>query len=172
MASTDELTTLHNRRFFLERWNEEVARAKRYRRNLSCLVIDVNGFKQINDQTGHLMGDLVLRQVSSGLRKQLRKTDLLARFGGDEFVVALPETEMAQASRVAKKLRGLDFNREETLARDRVGPVSLSVGVAQLQENDSPLAVIERADQDLYASRRGTQVSKVMEWAPAESTFR
>ena len=172
LAMTDELTGLHNRRFFLERWNEEVARAKRYRRNLSCLVIDVNGFKQINDQAGHLMGDLVLRQVSVGLRKQLRKSDLLARFGGDEFVVALPETELVQASRVAEKLRGLDFNREETLARDRVGPVSLSVGAAQFQENDLPMAVIERADQDLYASRRGTQVSKVMEWSPAESTFR
>ena len=172
LATTDELTALYNRRFFLERWNEEVARAKRYRRNLSCLVIDVNGFKQINDQAGHLMGDLVLRQVANGLRKQLRKTDLLARFGGDEFVVALPETEMVQASRVAEKIRGLDFNQEEALARARVGPVSLSVGVAQLQENDSPLTVIERADQDLYASRRGAPVSKVMEWTPAESTFR
>lgn len=73
------------------------------------------------------------------------------------------------------KFNGWTFDgitREQTLARDRVGPVSLSVGAAQLQENDSPLAVIERADQDLYASRRGgPQVSKVVEWAPAESAF-
>ena len=153
MATTDELTGLYNRRFFLERWQEEVARAKRYKRELSCLIIDVNGFKRINDQIGHLAGDQALQQVSVELKRQLRRTDVLARFGGDEFIVALPETTLGQALAVAEKLRSLDLRGTESW-RHRIGPVTLSVGSAHLQENDLPLDVIARADQDLYASRQ------------------
>ena len=171
LATTDELTSLNNRRFFLERWQEEVERAKRYRRDLSCLIIDVNGFKRINDRSGHLIGDAVLRQAAEGLRRQLRRTDVLARFGGDEFIVALPETGLDQALRVAEKIRSIDFNDPPAASsRDRVGPVMLSAGAAQLQGNEPPLDVIERADQDLYASRRGApQVSKILDWMPEES---
>lgn len=151
LATTDELTRLHNRRFFLERWQEEVARAKRYRRQLSCLIMDINGFKRINDRNGHLAGDRALQQVATELQRQLRQTDVLARFGGDEFIVALPETTLDQALEVAKKLRGLDFG----------GSLTLSVGSAHLLENDLPLDVIDRADQDLYASRQETQTLRV-----------
>lgn len=168
LATTDELTALNNRRSFLERWEEEVGRAKRYRRDLSCLIIDVNGFKQVNDRAGHLIGDQVLRQVASSLGRQLRKTDILARFGGDEFVVALPETRLDQAGAVAEKLRGIDFDSLESPLRTRVGLVTLSVGAAEMRRNDSALDVIERADQNLYASRRDAQISKIIEWAPKE----
>lgn len=167
LATTDELTALNNRRFFLERWKEEVERAQRYGRELSCLIIDINGFKRINDRAGHLIGDQILRQAASILRQQLRQSDVLARFGGDEFIAALPETGLDRASVVAEKLRGLEIEGLETW-RDRVGPVKLSVGAAQLQEKDSPLDAIERADQDLYASRRGEHISKVLEWVPME----
>ncbi len=162
LATTDELTALNNRRFFLERWQEEVERARRYGRSLSCLIIDVNGFKRINDRVGHLIGDQVLRQVAGTLGRQLRKIDVLARFGGDEFIVALPETSLNQASVVAEKLRGLEIEGLESW-RDRVGPITLSIGAAQLQEKDSALDVVDRADQDLYASRRGAHISKVLE---------
>lgn len=169
LATTDELTALKNRRCFLERWQEEVDRAKRYGRDLSCLIIDVNGFKQINDRAGHLIGDQVLREVAGKLNRQLRKTDIFARFGGDEFIAALPETTLDQAGTVAEKLRDIDFCGPESPLQARVGPVTLSVGAAQMRKNDSALDVIERADQNLYASRRGAQVSKILEWTPKES---
>jgi len=158
LATTDELTALNNRRFFLERWREEVARAKRYKRELSCLILDINGFKRINDRMGHPAGDQALQQVAAELQRQLRRTDVLARFGGDEFIVALPETTLDQALAVAEKLRGLDFGGPETRHHRTTGPVTLSVGSAHLQENDLPLDVIGRADQDLYASRKKTQI--------------
>lgn len=155
LAMTDELTGLYNRRFFLERWSEEVERAKRYQRNLSCIIIDVNGFKQINDLAGHLTGDRVLKQIAQELKRHLRQTDVLARFGGDEFVVALPEADSAQAGRVARKLRGISLvgSWNESFP---LGPVTLSVGLAQFKAGESSQQVIERADEDLYATRGET----------------
>jgi len=152
LAMTDELTGLYNRRFFLERWAQEVERSKRYQRSLSCLLIDVNGFKQINDLAGHPTGDRVLKQIAQELKRQLRVSDILARFGGDEFIVALPEAGPAQAALVAEKLRRLSIVGawKETFP---LGPVTLSVGLAQLKAGDSPQQVIERADEDLYATR-------------------
>ncbi|MBI3317792.1 MAG: GGDEF domain-containing protein [Candidatus Omnitrophica bacterium] len=152
MATTDELTGLYNRRFFLERLGIEVERAKRYGRNLSCLMIDVNGFKRINDSLGHPMGDWVLRQTAQALKARLRQTDLLARFGGDEFVVALPETDLARARQVEEKLRQLSIEGPwEHPALP--GPVRLSIGVGHLEARESGEEILKKADADLYASR-------------------
>ncbi len=151
LAITDELTGLSNRRFFLERWQWEYERAKRYQRPLACLMIDVNEFKRINDQLGHSMGDLVIKQVAQELKTQLRQSDVLARFGGDEFIIALPETSFAQAAAVAGKLRELLLNGPWSHG---VGPVRLSVGVSHLQADESAQQVIQNADKALYASRR------------------
>lgn len=167
LAMTDELTGLYNRRLFLERWSEEVERAKRYQRNLSCIIIDVNGFKQINDLAGHLTGDQVLKQIAQELNRHLRQSDILARFGGDEFVVALPEADSAQAGRVAQKLRGISlvgsWNEGFPL-----GPVTLSVGLAQFRAGESPQQVIERADEDLYATRGATYEIRPILKTPVE----
>ena len=97
LATTDELTGLHNRRFFLERWQWEYERAKRYGRPLGCLMIDVDKFKRVNDVLGHPIGDHLLKEVAAILIAHLRQSDVLARFGGDEFIVALPETSLEQA---------------------------------------------------------------------------
>lgn len=153
LATTDELTGLHNRRFFLNRWNWEHDRAKRYQRPLACLMIDVNGFKQVNDTLGHQIGDLVLKDVAKELRAALRQSDILARFGGDEFVIALPETSMAQAELVADKLRKVSIPVSSTNAR-RVPPVSLSVGISRVEpSNEDPLKTLQAADQSLYADK-------------------
>lgn len=162
LATTDELTQLPNRRLFLEKWEQEVDRAKRYRRDVSCLVIDVNHFKQINDTSGHLAGDRVLRHVAEELRSQLRKTDILARFGGDEFIVALPETGFEQASFVANKLRNMDLQLTQP-GRAWIGPIKLSVGISHLEGDEPSIDIIDRADKDLYSSRKNSGVSRVVE---------
>lgn len=151
LATTDELTGLANRRSFLERWDVEVERARRYGRELACLVIDVNGFKRVNDRLGHAVGDRVLQDVARALRSQLRRTDLVARFGGDEFIVGLPETAAPQAERVAQKLRELTIDGPWSDRLDE--PLSISVGVSQMQRRESSPDIIQRADADLYATR-------------------
>ena len=154
LATTDELTGLSNRRFFLERWEEECSRATRYGRSLSCLMIDIDRFKKVNDRFGHHAGDLLLREVARQLKNHVRRTDLLARFGGDEFIVGLPETDLQQAAVVAQKLRALSVQTAVLASRDPIAPVSLSIGVSQMRAGDSPQKVIDAADADLYASRR------------------
>ena len=154
MAVTDELTGLYNRRFFLDRWTWECARAKRYQRPLACLMIDINGFKQVNDQLGHPTGDLVLKHVAQELKTALRQADILARLGGDEFVIALPETSLEQAEAVADKLRRVSIPVEGERAK-RLPPISLSVGLGRVEQpDDSPQAILQAADQSLYASKR------------------
>jgi diguanylate cyclase (GGDEF)-like protein len=154
MAVTDELTGLYNRRFFLSRWQWECERAKRYQRPLACLMIDINGFKQVNDRLGHPAGDLVLKQVAQELKALLRQSDILARFGGDEFVIALPETTDDQAALVAGKLRQISIRVPDGASRT-VPPVSLSVGMSRIeQEDDSPQDILDAADRSLYASKR------------------
>lgn len=154
MAITDELTGLHNRRFFLNRWEWECERARRYQRPLACLMIDVNGFKQVNDRLGHAAGDLILKAVAAELKTALRQSDILARFGGDEFIVALPETTPEQAEAVAEKARRIAI-RLPGAPKDALPPVRLSVGSAHLRRPDqAPGAVLESADQALYESKR------------------
>ena len=156
LATTDPLTGLPNRRFFLERWTGECERAKRYHRHVSCLMIDVNGFKPVNDVLGHHMGDRALQAVAAALIAHLRRSDLIARFGGDEFIVALPETRLKDAFTVVDKLRSLAI--DGPWSRDpRVGSISLSVGASELKLDETPEAAIQRADADLYASRHTLQ---------------
>lgn len=154
LATTDELTGLHNRRFFLHRWGWEVERAKRYRRPLACLMVDVNHFKQVNDRLGHHAGDTLLQRVAQELRTMLRQSDILARFGGDEFVIALPETTDAQAVAVAEKLRQIRVAIPESRARG-IPEVSLSVGVGRVDErNGDAQEILNAADASLYADKQ------------------
>lgn len=147
LATTDELTGLYNRRFFFERWEEEVERAQRYNRDLSCLIVDLNGFKRVNDLLGHSKGDQLLRETAFRLKASLRQSDILARLGGDEFIVALPETDLVRASLVADKLRSL------TIPAGMLRPLSLSVGVTQMRAGDSVHDIVQRADVDLYSGK-------------------
>lgn len=154
LATTDELTGLYNRRFFLDRWTWEYERAKRYQRPLACLMVDVNGFKLVNDRLGHHVGDVVLQHVARELQTALRHSDILARIGGDEFIIALPETNPAQARLVADKLRRVAIPVPQGRGQ-AVPAVSLSVGMSQVnEEQESPDAPIQAADQALYAFKR------------------
>ena len=161
MAITDELTGLYNRRFFLNRWAWECSRAKRYHRPLACLMIDVNGFKQVNDRLGHAIGDLVLKRTAQQLQMLLRQSDILARLGGDEFVIALPETNHVQAASVAEKLRQTFIEIPEGEAQ-HVTSITLSVGLSSIEEEaGTPEELLEAADQSLYLDKRKMALSEL-----------
>ncbi len=127
MATRDSLTGLANFRCLMSKLREETKRARRYQRPLCLLIIDLDKFKQFNDSFGHVTGNSLLREVAKTFLEVVRECDTVARFGGDEFVVILPETSLAEAKVVADRL--LEQTKAR-LARNFPGEVSLSVGVS------------------------------------------
>ncbi|MGH8371168.1 MAG: ligand-binding sensor domain-containing diguanylate cyclase [Gammaproteobacteria bacterium] len=154
LATTDSLTRLHNRRHFLERAEAEFERSRRYQRPLSIFLLDADHFKEINDTYGHEMGDHALRVLASICRQNLRQLDVIGRYGGEEFVVFLPETSMAKAMEVAERLRA----GVEEINLDVTGGsihVTVSIGVATATtQTDSIAALINEADRALYEAKR------------------
>jgi diguanylate cyclase len=152
-ASTDALTGVANRLGFEAFHAHEFARWQRYGGDLSIIIGDIDHFKLINDEHGHLAGDKVLKTVADQLRSQLRESDLMARYGGEEFVVLLPNTSLEQANAVAEKLRRhLECCRFHS--REKIVPVTLSAGVATYRTGDGKDAALERADRALYLAKR------------------
>jgi len=154
-ATLDSLTSLWNRRVFSERLGEEVARHVRYGTPVSLLMLDLDGFKVINDAYGHLAGDAVLAAVSEVLRGSLRTTDLPARYGGDEFAVILPGVAKTDAFAVAEKLRcAIDALRVELAGNGHLADIRVSIGVAAAAKRMSdPLELVEAADRALYQAK-------------------
>jgi diguanylate cyclase (GGDEF)-like protein len=155
LAAVDDLTKLPNRGQFLKSLEREFTRAQRYDRPLSVLMIDADDFKLINDRHGHFAGDEVLRAVADRLRAFARKTDLLGRLGGEEFAVALTETDMPSAVETAER-----FCREIAAEPFQVAAgkiqVTVSVGVATRRASDDNAAeVLLRADQAMYLAKSG-----------------
>ena len=162
MAYRDPLTNMWNRRYFEERLKEEFSRAERAvtARSFSVAVIDINGFKDINDQHGHLVGDDVLRWVGAFLVANLRAHDVACRTGGDEFMVLLPDLSAADAGQVIGRLRAqLDRSNAE---RDL--PVSLSIGSASWPDvSQSCEMLLARADAAMYQDKRGRKALRTIE---------
>jgi diguanylate cyclase (GGDEF)-like protein len=155
LAGVDELTKLPNRRQFLKSLETEFARVQRYDRPLSVLMIDADDFKQINDRHGHFVGDEVLQALAVRLRAGVRQIDLLGRLGGEEFAVALIETDMPAALEVAERLC-----REIAAEPFRVAAaniqVTVSVGVAARRASDDNAAqLLNLADQAMYLAKTG-----------------
>jgi diguanylate cyclase (GGDEF)-like protein len=149
LAHTDLLTGARNRRALESLLEEEVTRAERHGRDLSILLFDLDNFKNINDTYGHIQGDDVLKRVASIVKQQLRQSDELGRWGGEEFMVMCPETDIAQACFIAERLR------EAIAEADWEGlTVTVSFGIARKQESELPGSLYERADQALYAAKR------------------
>jgi diguanylate cyclase (GGDEF)-like protein len=149
LADLDSLTGLHNRRYFHETLAREVDRALRYQRRLSLVIVDVDGFKEINDRIGHLAGDAVLAEIADRIRQVVRSADIPCRVGGDEFAVIVPEVEVGQARQLVGRIQ----RAVSAQPIARAGRVKVSAGVADLQPNDSPTSLFERGDESLYAAK-------------------
>jgi diguanylate cyclase (GGDEF)-like protein len=152
LAQSDPLTGLHNARVFQERLEDEWGRARRYGHPLSLLLIDVDGLKAINDRGGHHAGDAALVRVATALRRSARQTDLVARWGGDEFGLLAPDTNGPAALRLGERFCALV---REMASADR-DPMTVSVGVATTsgEAGDDAGRLRERADAALYGAKR------------------
>ena len=158
---TDALTGMHNRRYFEQRLREEVDRALRKGYALSLLILDVDHFKHVNDAHGHLIGDVVLREVAEQVKEQLRLSDAMARYGGEEFAVLLVQTDKPTALAIAERIRTAVASQVVHLPDRKNLKVSLSIGVSTLQESlrgaDIDLKareLVSAADGALYTAKR------------------
>lgn len=153
MLRRDPLTGAANRRYFFERAVAEFARAKRYARTLSLIAFDIDRFKRINDRWGHAAGDKVLKNLCDSAQSILRKEDLFARTGGEEFVVLVPDTNIESAFRLAERLRELIAEQAVTEDTDTIN-YTISLGVAAVTPEDVSIeSALRRADDALYAAK-------------------
>ncbi|WP_428606364.1 diguanylate cyclase [Sedimenticola sp.] len=157
LSVTDSLTGLYNQRHFHTVLNQEIARSKRYRHPLSLICIDLDNFKSVNDTLGHVEGDHALRFVGESIAGILRNIDYGFRYGGDEFMVLLPETEQASADALAQRLIDY-FNRNKPnnlveISQDN-DPVALSIGIAEYLADEPAGVFIKRADLAMYRAKK------------------
>ena len=155
---TDALTGISNRKAFDVTLEKTVHQAREQKAPFSMLLADIDHFKQFNDTHGHLVGDKVLRFVATTLKRCLKGKDLVARFGGEEFAVILPQTDLKGAEAVAEQIRQSVSagSLKDKTNKKSYGRVTISVGMAQFAEDDLPNALVSRADQALYlAKERG-----------------
>lgn len=166
LSRRDALTGLTNRRWLDEVLRLEVERARRYQTPLSVAMVDLDLFKDINDSFGHAVGDQVLKAAASALEGAVRMTDVVSRYGGEEFLVLLPNTELPQALMLAERMRA-DLRLMPVTFRPE--PVTASFGVAQWESKDSVESLVGRADEALYEAKR-TGRDKVQQGQPKEQT--
>ena len=150
----DDLTGLYNRRAGMERLREEFARACRNGKEFSVAMVDVDHFKKVNDTYGHLAGDHVLKEIGKILRTELRQCDVIVRYGGEEFMVIMPETDQKQAiqalERLCSKLSSMEISYGDLKIK-----ITISIGVASaFPVMKDPMGVIHRADEALYRAKR------------------
>ncbi len=149
MATTDRLTGAMNRLRFEDVLEQEMERARRYRRTLSLIMFDVDEFKQVNDRFGHDAGDAVLERLAAVVGDNLRASDQMARWGGEEFMVLSPEADLEAACEIAEKLRA-ELERADFPG---VGRVTASFGVSEMRPEDTPKRLLKRADNALYEAK-------------------
>lgn len=153
LVRTDSLTGVNNRREILSLGEKEFQRCRRYHRYFSLLVIDIDHFKYINDTFGHILGDKTLITVAGAIKNCLRQVDSFGRFGGEEFVAILPETNLEDAGTLARRICQVINKLNIEIDRQKVR-VTASIGVATLSPEDNNLeAVIERADRAMFAAK-------------------
>jgi diguanylate cyclase (GGDEF)-like protein/PAS domain S-box-containing protein len=154
LATTDPLTGLFNRRHFFDLAEMEIMRSKRYGHQLACIMFDIDFFKRINDSYGHLFGDRVLQAMVWRCRENIRRVDIFARYGGDEFVILLPETGLRRSKQLTGRLCS-DFQERPLIIEEHEIPITLSMGLASMPGNDGLAldALLNRADQALYTAK-------------------
>jgi len=162
MAVTDSLTGIYNHKGFIDFIQREFQRARRYNKPLSLIMIDVDNFKAINDSLGHQAGDYVLQELAGCLRGSLRNTDIVARYGGDEFAILLPETEMGKAEVLVKRVLSAIKSHSFEWGHERI-KVEISYGISttsELEKREDEEEFLHRADSRLYTAKR-SQLNQV-----------
>lgn len=153
MAIIDGLTQIYNKRYFMEFLEREMARCQRYQRPLTLIMFDLDHFKRINDEHGHLAGDYVLKRLAGLVSEGIRKEECFARYGGEEFAIVLPDTDAERGATFAEKIRAKIEATHFEFEGNTI-PVTLSMGVAELREKDIAESFIKRADDKLYEAKQ------------------
>ncbi|ODT69188.1 MAG: PleD family two-component system response regulator [Pelagibacterium sp. SCN 63-23] len=154
LAVTDELTGLYNRRYFDRHLHLMLAKAQEQLRDMALMILDIDHFKAVNDNHGHDVGDAVLREFAARVKRNIRGVDLACRFGGEEFVVLMPDTDMIQAEAVAERVRQAIAERPFDMGLSRPLSVTVSVGVSLNESTaDTPEMLVKRADVALYRAK-------------------
>jgi diguanylate cyclase (GGDEF)-like protein len=156
MAIQDGMTGIHNKRYFLEFLEREIAVSVRHSHPLTLVMFDVDHFKKVNDSMGHLAGDAVLKDLAGRIKPRIRREDLFARYGGEEFACVLPSTALPGGIVFAEHLRTL-IEERPTIFDNQPIPFTISLGVTTLHRETGvdPSGLIKRADENLYAAKRG-----------------
>jgi diguanylate cyclase (GGDEF)-like protein len=153
MTIIDGLTGIYNKRYLVEQLDRELSRATRHGRPLTFVICDIDHFKRVNDEFGHLAGDHVLKEVAQLAKSRLRPDDVIARYGGEELAVILPETDLAGGIRIADELRKM-IATETFVFEDEDIDVTISCGVAQLDPTWRSSDFVRAADERLYEAKR------------------
>ena len=150
----DGLTEIHNKRYFLEFLDRELARSSRHDRPLSLIMVDIDKFKSINEELGHLGGDFTLREMTARIKGSIRKEELFARYGGEEFAIVLPETPLEGAIVLAERLCKV-INQSPFQFEEKIFNASISAGVTATsgEKGIVPIELIRRADEKLYQAK-------------------
>jgi two-component system, cell cycle response regulator len=167
LATTDTLTGLFNRRAFVESTGRELARTRRYKDKLSVILLDVDHFKHINDRRGHAAGDVVLAATGQLLSNAVRNCDIVARWGGEEFVLLLPSTDINAAQLVAERIREQLASAQIRDPSGELVPVTASFGVAAYAENETLEQLVDRADHAMYLAKSSGRNRVVVESPPS-----
>ena len=169
LTTQDSLTQIYNKRYFFENLEREMSRALRYQRRMALIIFDIDFFKRVNDEYGHLTGDFVLKQLAQRVADHIRRNDIFARYGGEEFVVLLPEVDKEDAITLANKLRRI-VEHDPFSFEQAVIPITVSMGVADISEyvtmmtesgvdversEPRPADLIKIADDRLLEAKRG-----------------
>lgn len=154
LAIIDGLTQVFNRRCFMDKFVQEVRRSEKFNYKFSFLMFDIDHFKTLNDSYGHLVGDVVLKEISGVIKDNIRQIDFAGRYGGEEFAVVLPETDMKQAKFVAERIRRY-VELKHIKAYDEELKVTISIGIATFPDDTSNIEkLIDQADQALYRAKQ------------------
>jgi len=151
MAAIDPLTHAYNRRKFSELLDQEIKKVERNDKSFSIVMLDIDHFKRINDTHGHDAGDYVLKRMTKLVRENIRDLDILSRYGGEEFVIILPERNLKGAIAVAERIRKVI----ESACFDKVGQITISAGVSDFMQGDNRESVFKKVDNALYIAKNG-----------------
>jgi len=153
LANLDSLTGLYNRRAISGKLRDLINRANRYKEDFSLVMLDIDHFKKVNDRYGHLTGDEVLEKIATLVRRNIRNTDVVGRYGGEEFIIILPQTNLSSAWVIAERIRSIIENAEMKDPAGNVFTVTVSQGLSEWERGEDADALISCADEALYKAK-------------------